>query len=41
MHEFDFENLRNPARVCRAGAMRQLPTAQLDSTAWLSVEKVR
>ena len=27
-----FENLRNPARGQRAGAMRQFPTAQLDST---------
>ena len=32
MHDFPPENLRNPARGQRAGAMRQFPTAQLDST---------
>jgi hypothetical protein len=31
MHEFFFENLRNPARVRRAGAMRQVPSNQLNS----------
>jgi hypothetical protein len=29
---FFFENLRNPARVHRADAMRQIPTTQLDSS---------
>ena len=32
MHEFFPEKLRNPARYSRAGAMRQFPTGQLDST---------
>jgi hypothetical protein len=32
MHEFIFENLRNPARGRRAGAMRQFRSGQLDST---------
>jgi hypothetical protein len=32
MHDSPPENLRNPARGQRAGAMRQFPTAQLDST---------
>ena len=32
MHEFFFENLRNPARDRRAGAMRQFPTDQVHST---------
>ena len=32
MHEIFFENLRNPARDRRAGAMRQFPTGQLEST---------
>ena len=31
MHELFFENLRNPARDLRAGAMRQFPTGQHDS----------
>jgi hypothetical protein len=32
MHEFVFENLRNPARNRRAGLMRQFPSNQLDSS---------
>jgi hypothetical protein len=32
MHEFFFENLRNPARIRRAGVMRQFPTNQVYST---------
>jgi hypothetical protein len=32
MHNFFLENLRNPARGCRAGAMRQFCPGQLDST---------
>ena len=32
MHDFPPENSRNPARGQRAGAMRQFPTTQLDST---------
>jgi hypothetical protein len=32
MHIVFFENLRNPARGRPAGALRQFPTAQLDST---------
>ena len=31
MHEFFFENLRNPARNRRAGLMRQFCPGQLDS----------
>ena len=31
MHEFFFENLRNPARSRRAGLMRQFRSGQLDS----------
>ena len=31
MHEYCFENLRNPARARRAKAMRQFPTGQVDS----------
>jgi hypothetical protein len=31
VHEFFFENLRNPARIRRAGVMRQFPSGQLDS----------
>jgi hypothetical protein len=32
MHKFFPENLRNPARTRRAGAMRQFLSGQLDST---------
>jgi len=32
MHEFFFENLRNPAHSRRAGLMRQFRSSQLDST---------
>ena len=32
MHEFFSENLRNPARGRRAGAMRQFPTGQVYSS---------
>jgi hypothetical protein len=32
MYEFSPENLRNPARVRRAGAMRQFPSDQLYSS---------
>ena len=32
MHNFFFENLRNPARSRRAGLMRQFRSGQLDST---------
>jgi hypothetical protein len=32
MHEIFFENLRNPARILRAGLMRQFSSGQLDST---------
>jgi hypothetical protein len=32
MHEIVSENLRNPARDRRAGAMRQFPSGQLDSS---------
>jgi hypothetical protein len=31
MHTFSFDNLRNAARVRRAGAMRQFPTGQVYS----------
>ena len=31
MHEFFFENLRNPAHNRRAGLMRQFPTGQVYS----------
>ena len=31
MHDFFFENLRNPARIRRAGLMRQFCPGQLDS----------
>jgi hypothetical protein len=33
MHEFFFENLRNPARSRRAGLMRQFRSGQLNSSA--------
>jgi hypothetical protein len=29
MHDFFFENLRNPARIRRAGLMRQFRSGQL------------
>jgi hypothetical protein len=32
LHEFFFENLRNAARVRRAGVMRQFPTGQVYSS---------
>jgi hypothetical protein len=32
MHEFFFENLRNPARIRRAGLMRQFRPDQVYST---------
>jgi hypothetical protein len=32
MHDFFFENLRNPARSRCAGLMRQFRSGQLDST---------
>jgi hypothetical protein len=32
MHEICFENLRNLARSRRAGAMRQFPSGQLNSS---------
>ena len=32
MQENVYENLRNPARARRAGAMRQFPSGQLDSS---------
>jgi hypothetical protein len=31
MHEIFFENLRKPARACRAVASRQFPTCQVNS----------
>ena len=34
MHEFFFENLRNPAHNRRAGLMRQFRSGQLDSKSW-------
>jgi hypothetical protein len=36
MHEFFFENLRNPAHNRRAGLMRQFSFGQLDSTEYYS-----
>ena len=32
MHEFFFENLRNPARIRRASLMRQFSSSQLNSS---------
>jgi hypothetical protein len=37
MHEFFFENLRNPARSRRAGLMRQFRSGQLDSRGFVCV----
>jgi hypothetical protein len=36
MHEFFFENLRNPARSRRAGLMRQFHSSQLNSRDFLT-----
>ena len=35
MHDFFFENLRNPAHSRRAGLMRQFCPGQLDSTSYM------
>ena len=40
MHEIFSENLRNPARGRREGAMRQFPTSQVYSTAVYTDEAV-
>ena len=32
MHDFFLENLRNPARIRRAGLIRQFSSGQLDSS---------
>jgi hypothetical protein len=37
MHEFFFENLQNPAHICRAGLMRQFSSGQLYSMAILNL----
>ena len=39
MHELFPENLRNPTRYRRAGAMRQFRSQQLDSIRGISVEE--
>jgi hypothetical protein len=41
MHEFFFENLRNPARSRRAGLMRQFRSSQLDSSGCESSFRLR
>jgi hypothetical protein len=40
MHKFSPKNLRNPARERFAGAMRQFPSNQLDSTTVMAAYRI-